>query len=161
MKSLLKILLTIFLSAGGITAGGQNTVPASGGNAGGSGGSVSYSVGQIFYKTNEGPEGSVSEGVQLPFEISVVAAIDDARNFKLISSVYPNPVRDILTLKIEEYEIINLSYKFLDSGGRLLEDKKILSSETAISMSHLAPAIYFIKVTDGKKDIITFKIIKH
>jgi len=161
MKSLLKILLTIFLSAGGITAGGQNTVPASGGIAGGVGGSVSYSAGQIFYKTNEGPAGSVSEGVQLPYEISVVTAIDDARNFKLILSVYPNPVRDNLTLKIEENDIINLSYKLLDSGGRLLEDKKILSSETAISMSHLTPAIYFIKVTDGKKDIITFKIIKN
>ena len=161
MKSLLKLLLLIFLYAGGITAGGQNTVPSSGGNAGGPGGSVSYSVGQIFYKTNEGPAGSVGEGVQLPYEISVVTAIEDARNLKLISSVYPNPVRDILTLKIEEYEINNLSYKLFDSGGRLLEDKKILSNETAIVMSNLAPAIYFIKVTDGKKDIITFKIIKH
>ncbi len=161
MKCLLKLLLAIFLSAAGITAGGQNTVPASGGDASGSGGSVSYTIGQIFYKMNENSAGLVNEGVQLPYEISVVTAIDDARNFKLFSSVYPNPVRDILTLKIEEYEIKNLSYKLFDSGGSFLEDKKILSSETAIVMSNLASAIYFIKVTDGKKDIITFKIIKY
>ncbi len=50
----------------------QEVIPASGGNATGSGGSVSYSAGQVFYLTHEGTTGSVNEGAQQPYEISAI-----------------------------------------------------------------------------------------
>jgi hypothetical protein len=70
IKSLLLFLtafvgLTPFLMA-------QENVNASGSNASGSGGSASYSVGQVFYQIHSGSNGSVVEGVQQPYEISVI-----------------------------------------------------------------------------------------
>jgi hypothetical protein len=44
----------------------QETLSASGGDATGSGGTVSYTVGQVFYTSLTGSTGTVSEGVQQP-----------------------------------------------------------------------------------------------
>ncbi|MEE4177590.1 MAG: hypothetical protein V2I46_08780, partial [Bacteroides sp.] len=51
---------------------GQEAVVPAGGNATGSGGSVSYTAGQVFYLIHSGPSGSVSQGVQQPYEIFAV-----------------------------------------------------------------------------------------
>lgn len=47
----------------------QENVAVSGGNATGSGGSSSYSVGQITYTSQTGSGGNVTLGVQQPYEI--------------------------------------------------------------------------------------------
>ena len=55
----------------------QETIPATGGNASGSGGSVSYTIGQITYRTISGTNGAVTQGIQQPYEISVVTAVEN------------------------------------------------------------------------------------
>lgn len=69
----------------------QATIPATGGNAAGSGGSVSYTVGQITCNFLSGTNGTIAQGVQQPYEISVVTAIETAREISLECTVYPNP----------------------------------------------------------------------
>jgi hypothetical protein len=49
----------------------QNTISSAGGNAKGSGGSASFTVGQIFYTKLSGTNGSVVQGIQQPYEISI------------------------------------------------------------------------------------------
>ena len=46
-------------------------------------------------------------------------------------------------------------------NGELLENKKINSIETTLDMKNLVPATYVSKVTDSKKELKTFKIIKN
>jgi len=149
------------MSANGILLSAQSALPATGGNGTGTGGSVSYTVGQVFFKTNNGTAGSVNEGVQLPFEISVVTGIAETRGIRLDCSVYPNPAIAFLTLKIGNYESDNLSYQLFDPNGSLLEYKKIQGNETIIPMAKYRPSLYLLKVKENQKDIITFKIIKH
>ena len=162
MNHLIKTLIAFFLFVFVTTIQAQNTIPASGGNAAGGGGTASYTVGQIVYTTNtSGTSGSVAQGVQQPFEISVITAIEQTENIKLSCSVYPNPANDFLTLKIENYDNKSLSYMLFDANGKLLENKKVTGNETIISMVNLFPSIYFLKVIDNLKEIITFKIIKH
>jgi hypothetical protein len=64
-------------------------------------------------------------------------------------------------LKIENYEAENLRYQLYDNSGILLQDIKVEGSETSIVMNNLVPAIYFLKVIQGNKEIKTFKIIKN
>jgi hypothetical protein len=151
--------LLLFLNI--IEVRAQSTIPAGGGNASGTGGTVSYSVGQMLYTGNTGTTGSVAQGVQQPFEISVITGLERAININLICSVYPNPTVDFLTLKVENYDREGLSYKLFDVNGKLLESKKVTRNETSISMTNYIPAIYFLRVTDNRKEIITFKIIKN
>jgi hypothetical protein len=58
------ILLLLILFFGLVKTQGQQSVNSAGGNASGSGGSMSYSVGQVIYTTNSGINGLVAQGVQ-------------------------------------------------------------------------------------------------
>lgn len=145
----------------GTTIIAQTTIPASGGNASGSGGTSSYSVGQIVYTTNTATNGSVTQGVQQPYEISVITGIEAAKDISLEMVVYPNPAQDFVKLTIKNYEAQNLKYQLYDINGSLIKDNKVEGNETSISMQNLLPSVYFLKVTDNNKVIKNFKIIKN
>ena len=162
MKDERKFLIIILLCSFWTTiVSAQVTVPATGGNATGSGGSVSYTVGQICYSTISGTNGSVVQGVQQPFEISVVTGIEETKGIVLICTAYPNPTSDFLTLKVENYDNKSLSYELFDVSGNLLENKKIEGTEITIPFGERSPSVYFLKVTDKNKVVKTFKIIKN
>ena len=158
-KMKLSAVLLLGLGLTGLHA--QTTVPATGGNASGGGGSVSYSVGQVVYQTYTGTNGSVAEGVQQPYEISVVLAIEDATSINLSVSAYPNPTTDYLTLEVNDFELSNLHFQLYDLQGKLLQSEKIMGKQTSIVMNNLAPATYFVKVVQREKEVKTFKIIKN
>ena len=157
----LKLSAVLLLGLGLTGLQAQESVNATGGDALGSGGSASYSVGQVVYTTNTGTNGSVAQGVQQPFEISVVTGIEEAKGINLSVSAYPNPTTDYLTLSISEFEISNLTYQLYDISGKLLQSEKITGNQTNIVMSNLVPANYFVKVIAGNQLIKEFKIIKN
>jgi len=138
----------------------QSTNLASGGNASGNGGTASYSVGQIFYSTISGANGIVAQGVQQPFEISVVTAIPKSEYINLECLVYPNPTMGAVRLVIESDEYENLKFRLYDINGMLLQDKRVESRETEISMENLTSSVYFLKVIKNNKEVKVFKIVK-
>ena len=155
-------LSTLFLLGLGLTElHAQESISATGGNASGSGGSVSYSVGQVVYTINAGTNGSVAQGVQQPYEISVSTGLDEANGINLSVSAYPNPTADFLNLKVENYDNTNLWYQLFDINGSISETKKLQDNQTCIVMNHLVPATYFLKITLGSQEVKTFKIIKN
>ena len=165
MKKLIVLLLSIMLAGPAMTYMQAQqlhaSVNAAGGNATGTGGSASYSVGQVFFTTVSSTTNSVSEGVQQPFEISVFTGVKDIKAIDLYYAVYPNPTRGKLTLKIDNFEPNAFTYQLNDVNGKLLRSEKLTEKETAIDMSELKSAPYFLKVTNSKKEVKTFKIIKH
>jgi len=157
----LKLSAVLLLGLGLTGLQAQESVNATGGNASGSGGSASFSVGQVVYTTNAGTSGSVAQGVQQPCEISVVNGIEEAKGINLSVSAYPNPTTDYLTLEVNDYELSNLSCQLYDMQGKLLQSMKITGKQTSIVMSNLVPATYFVKVTENNKEVKIFKIIKN
>jgi len=139
----------------------QETIPVTGSNATGIGGSVSYTVGQVFYETAAGTGGSAAQGVQQPYEIYVVTGLKASGDINLVFTAYPNPTPGILTLKIENFTKNNLSYHLYTPEGRLIESRNIIASETAITMNGLVPGDYLLKISDKKKDLKIFKIVKY
>jgi hypothetical protein len=161
MKQQRKILNTFFLLGFCFaTVQGQQTIPATGGNASGSGGSVSYSVGQILSSTISGSNGTVVQGVQQPYEISVVTAIKNTEDISLKCLVYPNPTAGITKLVFESADFENLSFRLFDINGMLLQDKKVESRETEISLENLSSSVYFLKVLKNNQEVKVFKIVK-
>ena len=138
----------------------QESINSTGGDSSNPTGSASYSIGQVVYTSNTAATGSVTQGVQQSFEISVVTSTEDAKNINLIVSAYPNPTTDFLTLKVENFSFDALSYQLYDSKGSLLENNKLKETETSIIMSKFMPNTYFLKGTQENKKIKTFKIIK-
>lgn len=137
----------------------QTAIVASGGNATGSGGSSSYSVGQVVYTNAVGSNGSTNQGVQQPIEIFALGT-NDFPEISLAMSVYPNPTTALVNLNIQNYNSENITYQLFDLNGRSIQNNKILQKETQISLENLSNAIYFLTVSDNNKSLKTFKIIK-
>lgn len=138
----------------------QEIILTAGGEAAGNNGSVTYSVGQVAFQASESTAGSLSEGIQIPYEIYDITNVEDV-NINLKATVYPNPVSENLILDIKDCALIDLSYQIFDMNGKILKNESISNSNTMINMSSYTRATYFIKVFDNNKIIKTFKIIKN
>lgn len=141
-----------------MTAQKANVV--SGGNATGSGGTVSYSVGQVSYTSATGSGGTITQGIQQPFEI-VTLGTDNFPEITLAMTVYPNPTSSFVNLKVDNYSFENLEFYLTDITGKQLQTQKITAAETQIQMENLPQAVYFLNVLDGNKSLKSFKIIKN
>jgi hypothetical protein len=158
-KAKLSAVLLFWLGLTGLQA--QAVVSATGGNASGIGGSVNYSVGQVFYTTNRGTNGSEAQGVQQAYEITDLTGIETPSEITLKYTAFPNPTTNFLKLKVGGLKMENLFYQLYDMSGKLLEYKMVKDNETIISMSQLVPATYFLKVIQNTKEVKSFKIIKN
>ena len=138
----------------------QKVIPVTGGNASGSNGSISYTIGQIVYHSNTGSNGSVVQGVQHPFDISVVG-IYETQYILSQYSVYPNPTNNFLILKIDNLITTNIFFQLYDISGKLFDYKKVTGNKTNIEMGYLTPSVYFLKIFRDNKEIKTLKIIKN
>jgi len=160
MKTKLLKLSLIFLFGMGLTQiNAQKTIATSGGDATGSGGNVSFTIGQVAYNTYTATGGSVAQGVQHAFEISTLGVENNLINLALIA--YPNPTRNVLTLKVKDYSLDNMYYRLYDIQGRILIQNKLTDFITNIPTENLAPAIYFLRLSNQNKVLKTFKIIKN
>ncbi|WP_372934177.1 T9SS type A sorting domain-containing protein [Mariniphaga sediminis] len=154
----LKLLVLFVIVATAVQA--QESVNTAGGNASGSGGTVSYSFGQVANQTHSGTTGSIAEGVQQPYEISVVTGTDELNAIQLNVEAYPNPTTDKLTLSIDAPNPDDFSYQLFEIQGRLIESNHVIGGKTSIVMQHLVPATYLLKVFSAQQPVKTFKIIK-
>jgi hypothetical protein len=157
-KKILPVL--VLFSFWTIAIQAQETISATGGNATGIGGSVSYTVGQIAYSALSGSNGTVNQGVQQPYEITVVTAIENISAINLSCIIYPNPTRGVVKLVFESFDNEEMRFRLFDLNGLLLQDKKIESIETEISMENLSSSVYFLRVIKNNKELKTFKIVK-
>lgn len=156
-------LINIFLFIGLLLTGlmAQDAKPAAGGVASGSGGTLSYTVGQLVYTSNIGSSGAVTQGIQQSYEIWMVTETEEGKQITLSVSAYPNPTTDYLKLLIQNSNLRELSYQLTDMSGKMLENKIITDNETSIVVDKLIPATYSLRVINGKTAVKTFKIIKN
>jgi hypothetical protein len=160
-KLILFAVILLLINLPGLQA--QEAITASGGNASGSNGSVSYSVGQVAYTTISGANGIVPLGVQQTYTISVRAHPEKNAMITLQFIAYPNPATDFLTLKVNrsyDFSLSKLYFRLLDMNGKLLQSGKIADYETSISMVGLAPSVYCLNVFSLNEEVISFNIIK-
>ncbi|HOU97999.1 MAG TPA: T9SS type A sorting domain-containing protein [Bacteroidales bacterium] len=156
----MKYLLCVIFSAHVFVVFSQQAILTSGGDANQGSGSISYSVSQINCKTHSGIEGSVAEGVQQPYEISVIDNFE-SETIQMNISVFPNPTVHILNLKIEDADFSDLNFKLFDLNGNQINGKKITSSDTQLNFSNLASSTYYLRIYHGERQVKAFKIIKN
>ena len=137
----------------------QETIPSTGGNATGTGGTSSYTVGQLVYTTNASTSGSVSQGVQQAFEFQTLGN-PGLLAAQLTAVTYPNPTTDFIVLKITDTALENLQYTLFDLNGKIIASKPIRTSSTEIAMKNLSVGMYLLKLTKKNKPLKTFKVIK-
>jgi Secretion system C-terminal sorting domain len=135
----------------------QSNVTATGGEATGVGGSVSYSVGQIDYINSSGSNGSISQGVQQPYEFFLVGMSEIGI---LSLNLYPNPTSEFVILELDAVKD-NLVFQLFDLKGKLIRSESITESKTHIQMGNLASGEYQLSILHNNNQIELIKIIKH
>jgi hypothetical protein len=140
----------------------METIISSGTNATGSSGTVSYSVGQVFY-TYIGSQSvyNVAQGIQ---HQETIKNIDLVENIvaKAEAFVFPNPTTDFVNISIKGMDLKagQQSYQLYDLQGRLIKQDKINDVQSQVNLNHLSPSIYILSINANSKVLNTFKIIK-
>jgi len=161
MKQIIRTLSFLLLCAfDPLVTQGQEAIVTTGGTAKGSGGSATYTVGQIVYNQFSGSTGFIIQGVQQPYEISIITAIENTGDITLECLVYPNPTAGSIQLVIGSFEDDNMRFRLHDMNGILIQDNKIEERETVIIMDKLHSGIYFLKIIKNNLEVKIFKIIK-
>ena len=160
MDKIVKFITTFLFWMGLSGLQAQQAILSASNNATGSDGFVSYSVGQVAFVTITGGGGTITEGVQQPYEILLMGGIEPGEGIKLVFLVYPDPAKTSVNLKFENHDFLNASYQLKNLNGVLLKYMKISNDETNIPMDDLVPATYFLTVFREEKALQTYKIIK-
>ena len=155
-----------FLSFGFIfinfVLGAQETITSTGLNLTGIGGTISYSVGQPACDFNSGNNGTISQGVQHPYEIYLDSTVGkDISNLILELIVFPNPTTDQLLLSHSDFKNEKLSYQLYNYQGELISIKNCENNQTLIDLNNYPSSTYILSIIKEKKIIKKFRIIKN
>ncbi len=150
MKWILILLCFSFL----INLKAQRNVLSSGGDLKSNHGSVSVSIGEIFY-TSKGLSYNMTEGLQHGFVINPIY-----KRASLHISIYPNPTSDLVFFKVENLNFLNLSYILYDVTGKTIMKGQIIDTKSFISLKELASQTYILLCLRGTIEQNVFKIIK-
>ncbi len=158
MKQKKNMIRAVFLllGLGGLHA--QESLITTGGEATGTGGTTSYSLGQVVYTSHTGNGANLTQGVQQSYEIYNIGENDDT-TINVSYAAYPNPTTDILNLQVQNTSAA-LSYQLYDAQGKVVIKSIIATKNTAINTSNLPNATYFMEILIGDRKVTKFKIIK-
>jgi hypothetical protein len=158
-KNLIKksiILLVVFVSFG-FNSFGQNALSATGGHFKSTGGSTSFTVGQVAYVLKKGTGSYLNEGVQQVYT-KKTTPIEELVYLKEVQ-LYPNPTQETFNLIISTNEVVQVRYTIMDYLGKEIRNGNILSEKSEISLRDLPAGNYFISLKSKKENRI-FKIVK-
>lgn len=158
-KSTLPCLIAcVCFGIGPLTATGQDGFSTMGGDASGSTGSEAFSVGLVVYTELSGPGGSMSQGIQHPYEVFPVAVAEQDGAFQ--ASVYPNPVEGILYMETGTLAD-NASYQLFDAGWKELLQQSITAPLSRLDLTQLPAGVYLLRLNQGNNHTRSFTIVKH
>lgn len=129
-------------------ASGQQAVTGSGGDAIGSGGSVSYTMGEPVITFVSAPSGNVTHGVQQPYPLLSTSLPPEGDPSPQVV-IWPNPTTSGLSVSFGGTPTAGSMYMVLDASGRSVLSGK-LDANTFIGTEHLASASYTLQLFYGR-----------
>lgn len=157
MKKHKLLILALFIIQCALS---QEGITVTAGQATGSGGSSSISVGLLNMEALEGLGGSASPGFVITEQPETLSN-EEFTSLTLKAITYPNPTQDYIVLSLKENNLNNLSYAIYNINGSIITNGKVIQSDTQINMQDLATGTYLLKVNKKNTAIKTFKIIKN
>lgn len=158
MKRPVLFIMLLFLSGGALTAQLQ-VISTAGGVAENSNGSVSWTLGETVVGSLEGSNTTISQGFQQG-NLEVTTGIETSPGVEIQTRVYPNPVKDILNVEIENQENTGLNFALYDIEGKLLKEGIVESPSFTINLGGYPAGQYILQVSSEQQIINSFNILK-
>jgi Secretion system C-terminal sorting domain len=154
------ILFALFYLFSVVSSFAQRSVHIAGGEIKNTTGSISYSVGQVNYINTRDNKNTLTQGVQQPYEISIISDVDNL-NKQFNISLFPNPTLNTITVTINETDASDFKSQLFDINGKLLLQKESMESKSDMDMTTMAAGTYFLKIENKYHSTNSFKIIKN
>ena len=151
------ILPLVLLMSCGFCSFAQNAISSTGGHFKTTGGSTSFTVGQVAYVLKKGNGSYLNEGVQQVYT-KKTTPVEELVYLKEVQ-LYPNPTQGSMTLILSSMEDVQVRYTIMDYLGKEIKYGIILSEKSEISLRDLPSGNYFISLKSKKENRI-FKIVK-
>jgi hypothetical protein len=135
----------------------QNAISSTGGHFKTTGGSTSFTVGQVAYVLKKGNGSYLNEGVQQVYT-KKTTPVEELVYLKEVQ-LYPNPTQETVILILSSKEDVQVRYTIMDYLGKEIKYGIILSEKSEISVRDLPSGNYFISLK-SKKEIRIFKMVK-
>jgi hypothetical protein len=135
----------------------QNALSSTGGHFKTTGGSTSFTVGQVAYVLKKGNGSYLNEGVQQVYT-KKTTPIEELVYLKEVQ-LYPNPTQETVTLILSSMEDVQVRYTIMDYLGKEIRNGNIMSEKSEISLRDLPSGSYFISLK-SKKEVRIFKMVK-
>ena len=137
----------------------QSSFVSAGGDSSSPKGSLCGSIGQVSTKYAASNVGSVSQGVQVVYDVLTVG-IDNYPSVTLMQ-VYPNPTASGVALRFDDVsQFVPCSAVLYDADGKALQHIEVSENLTYIPMYNYVSGIYYLNVSQNKNILKNFKIIK-
>ncbi len=145
-KITILFVLATTLSVG---AAAQQTLSTASGDATGTTGSVSYTLGQPFVRSAFAPSGaSLSGGIQQPYTVAE-SVIEGIAPLDISTRVFPNPTADELVVEVMgEDNGRKLRYELYAVGGTLVA-QGLVEGMLRLSMGSCPAGSYVLRLSDG------------
>lgn len=160
LKTTTPFAMFIFLIVNTFTISAQENTITTGGESTGTNGSVSYTIGQPFYTEVADQDNYLIEGVQQPYEVSIISGVEN-NTVNLSITAFPNPTTNYFTLESENWSDNATFYTVSNISGVLIQRGEIENKTTQIDISTLPNSTYFVTIKDSKTVLKTFQVIKH
>jgi len=155
----------LIITAGAIIAAGQSLTPTvlsaagSSDNAGGT--AFSWTTGELMIQTFKSDSVKLTQGFHQG-DISVTTAIDEMSEFAMNAEVYPNPVRQRLTVDFENMVDQTIHLKLVSLTGNTILQREVAnpSAQLRINFSSISSGTYMLEIKAKNKRKV-FKIVKH
>jgi hypothetical protein len=150
------VLFILILASTQLAA--QSAIVTGGGDAVSSSGSVSFSIGQISNAQAIASTGSLSEGVQQPFEFFEVSVNELLREIGI--SLFPNPALTDVMIELPVFRE-GIVARFYSSNGSLIEEVNIKTKSTSVNVRNWSASTYYIHLSDSAGNTSSYKLVKH
>ena len=151
------ILPLVLLMSCGFCSFAQNAISSTGGHFKTTGGSTSFTVGQVAYVLKKGNGSYLNEGVQQVYT-KKTTPVEELVYLKEVQ-LYPNPTQETVILILSSKEDVQVRYTIMDYLGKEIKYGIILSEKSEITLRDLPSGNYFISLK-SKKEIRIFKMVK-
>ena len=119
---------------------------------------LDWSVGECVIETVTGRNYMLTQGFhQSNYEITAIKTVEQN---VIDVSLYPNPVPDLIHLRINNKNSSGCKYRLTDGLGKTLQTGLVDQTEENIDFSNYKPGTYFLIVNQNNQIIKSLQIIK-
>ena len=120
--------------------------------------SLSWTIGEIAIETYVTDDIMLTQGFNQANIIITDVTEELSTDYKLI--IYPNPAKDIFTLKAETENMQHLKAELYNLAGTKILSEQIMAGNTQFNIERLPASMYILRIYDNQHEIKSFKVIK-